>query len=230
MPGGDALALFAVGGYGRGELFPQSDIDLLVLAEPDAQRRSSPAWRVLRPALGCRPAGQPCRAFAANAPSAASRPDRAHRADRSAPAGRRGAARGLRATIAPDRACGRRARSSEPSVEEQRQRHARFGDTSDNLEPNIKDGPGGLRDLHMLGWMALRSFGVRELDALVGLGHLGADEAIALERERRALAACAYGLHLVAGGAKNACASTTRSCWPRAWATKTTATRSRSRR
>ena len=55
-----------------------------------------------------------------------------------------------------------------------------------------------LRDLHMLGWLALRSFGVRDLEALVGLGHLGPDEAIALERERRVLCRLRYGLHLVA--------------------------------
>src|SRR3546814_319192 len=47
--------------------------------------------------------------------------------------------------------------------------------------------------------MALRSFGARDLDALVGLGHVGADEAAALEREQEALGRLRFGLHLVAG-------------------------------
>ncbi|RZA24415.1 MAG: HD domain-containing protein, partial [Lysobacteraceae bacterium] len=73
---------------------------------------------------------------------------------------------------------------------------------SENLEPNIKEGPGGLRDLHTLGWMALRTFGVHELEPLIGLSHVGPDEAAALARERSALGRLRYGLHLVAGRAE----------------------------
>src|SRR5690606_24667117 len=107
----------------------------------------------------------------------------------------------LARAIAPDRAWPARD-FFRAKVEEQAQRHARFGDTSDNLEPNLKEGPGGLRDLQTLGWMARRAFGTHELEPLVALGHVGADEAAALERERHALSRLRYGLHLVAGRAE----------------------------
>src|SRR3546814_7054054 len=65
-----------------------------------------------------------------------SRPLVADIADRSA----------LAASIAPDKVWPARDYFL-AKAEEQRERHERFGDTSDNLEPNLKDGPGGLRDL-----------------------------------------------------------------------------------
>ena len=200
IPGEAKLALFAVGGYGRGELFPHSDIDLLVLADEAGQQANVEAlacffallWDMgLQASHAVRSPAQCTHAAADPTVLTAlleARPLVADIADRSA----------LEASIAPGKVWPARDYFL-AKAQEQRQRHARFGDTSDNLEPNLKDGPGGLRDLHTLGWMALRSFGVRELDALVGLGHVGADEAAALEREREALGRLRFGLHLVAG-------------------------------
>ena len=200
IPSGAGLALFAVGGYGRGELFPHSDIDLLVLAESDAQVAQQPAlarflallWDSgLQASQAVRSSAQCTEAAADQTVLTALIEARALAADESAQ-------QRLSDAVSPERVWPARA-YFEAKVQEQAQRHARFGDTSDNLEPNLKDGPGGLRDLQMLGWMALRSFGVRELDPLVGLDHLGADEAVALDRERRALGRLRFGLHLVAG-------------------------------
>lgn len=200
IPADAQLALFAVGGYGRGELFPHSDIDLLVLAaEPEQHARHEALacffallWDIGLQASHAVRSPEQCTQAAADPTVLTAlleaRPLVADIADRGA----------LEASIAPDKVWPARDYFL-AKAEEQRQRHARFGDTSDNLEPNLKDGPGGLRDLHTLGWMALRSFGVRELDALVGLGHVGADEAAALEREQQALGRLRFGLHLVAG-------------------------------
>src|SRR5690606_28653579 len=194
IPADAQLALFAVGGYGRGELFPHSDIDLLVLAtEPEQHARHEALacffallWDIgLEASHAVRSAAQCTQAAADPTVLTAlleSRPLIADIADRSA----------LAASIAPDTVWPARDYFL-AKAEEQRQRHERFGDTSDNLEPNLKDGPGGLRDLHTLGWMALRSFGARDLDALVGLGHVGADEAAALEREQEALGRLRFG-------------------------------------
>ena len=200
IPSDAQLALFAVGGYGRGELFPQSDIDLLVLAEPAAQQAFHPLlarffamlWDAgLAASHAVRSAAQCTEAASDQTVLTALIEWRALCADDAAQAA-------LAAAISPHQVWPPRD-FFDAKREELRQRHARFGDTSENLEPNIKEGPGGLRDLHTLGWMALRTFGVRELEPLVGLGHVGADEAIALGRERRALGRLRFGLHLVAG-------------------------------
>ena len=199
LPADSGLSLFAVGGYGRGELFPRSDIDLLVFGDPPAQRAHEAAlarlfallWdcglavsHAVRSALQCREAAADQTVLTALIEA---RPILADDAAR----------RALREAI-DDRELWPARAFFLAKLEELRNRHQRFGDTADNLEPDLKDGPGGLRDLNTLGWMALRAFGVRDLEALVGLGHLGADEAAALKRERAVLARLRFGLHLVA--------------------------------
>lgn len=196
---GDA-ALFAVGGYGRGELFPQSDIDLLVLAGDAVQdvlrdalaRFLALLWdAALQASLAVRSPAQCTEAAADQTVLTALMEWRALVAtpeDCDA----------LRAAISPERVWPApdffRAK-----VEEQRQRHARFGDTADNLEPNLKDGPGGLRDIQTLRWMAQRVLGSGTLESMLAFGQIGAVEFDTLERERKALSRLRFGLHLVAG-------------------------------
>jgi len=199
VPAGAGLSLHAVGGYGRGELFPRSDIDVLVLGEPDVQQANEAAiarlfallWDAGLPVShAVRSAAQCTLAAADQTVMTALIESRPLIADAAASAA-------LADAISPARLWPPR-EFFIAKREELLARHQRFGDTADNLEPDLKDGPGGLRDLHTLAWMALRAFGVHDLEALVGLGHLGQDEAAALRRERRELARLRYGLHLVA--------------------------------
>ncbi|NYZ62979.1 [protein-PII] uridylyltransferase [Luteimonas deserti] len=203
IPGEAALALFAVGGYGRGELFPHSDIDLLVVGEPDVQAAHADALSrmlALLWDLGL-PVGHAVRSFDECTRAASdvtvltalleARPLLANLAE----------VRALMDAIADERAWAAAAFFHAKRQELER-RHARFGDTADNLEPNIKDGPGGLRDVQNLRWMARRVLGVYGTEELIALGQLGVDEHATLERERRTLSRLRFGLHLVAGKAE----------------------------
>jgi [protein-PII] uridylyltransferase len=198
------LALFAVGGYGRGELFPHSDIDLLALsATPPAPAacRALEAfftclWDVgLKPGHAVRTvadgralAAQDLTIFTslldarrlAGAPAIAVRLDELQKATELWPP-----SAFLAAKIADRQA-----------------RHARFDDTAYNLEPNLKDGPGGLRELHLIDWLGRRLFAAPNLEALVGCGVLSAAEAAAAAEARLRLMRIRYALHLAAGRAE----------------------------
>ena len=196
---GDA-ALFAVGGYGRGELFPQSDIDLLVLAGDAVQD-------VLRDALArflallwdaALQASQAVRSPAQCTEAAADQTVLTALMEWRALVATPEDCDALRAAISPERVWPA-ADFFRAKVDEQRQRHARFGDTADNLEPNLKDGPGGLRDIQTLRWMAQRVLGSGTLESMLAFGQIGAVEFDTLERERKALSRLRFGLHLVAG-------------------------------
>jgi [protein-PII] uridylyltransferase len=82
---------------------------------------------------------------------------------------------------------------------ERDERHVRMGDSRYVVEPNVKDGKGGLRDLHTLYWIGKYIHNVRSPAELVSVGLLTADEFASFERAERFLWAVRCHLHLEAG-------------------------------
>ncbi|PVZ64915.1 [protein-PII] uridylyltransferase [Pelagibaculum spongiae] len=83
-------------------------------------------------------------------------------------------------------------------LEEQKQRHHKFGDTGYNLEPNLKASPGGLRDIQTIGWVAKRRFDTDSFRGLVREGFLTDEEYNALSKGQHFLWQLRFGLHLLA--------------------------------
>ncbi len=201
------LELCAVGGFGRGELHPQSDVDLLVLYSqtgdrPDAGLASRIAafvqtlWDVgLRPGHSVRTVSQCVEAAAADISVATNLMETRLLAG----SGRLLAAMRA-ATQAP--ALWPAADFFAAKCAEQEQRYAQFEDTIYNLEPNIKEGPGGLRDLQMISWVTRRHFGTATLHGLVERGFLSEQELGDLVRNRDLLWSLRWALHELAGRAE----------------------------
>jgi [protein-PII] uridylyltransferase len=200
LPADLNIALVAVGGYGRGELYPHSDVDLLLLLKRDDPQRVQPfAEAFLRFLwdLGLE-VGHSVRSLADCVAEAKKDITVAtNLMEARLLVGDPALFAAMQAKTGPKKLWPSR-RFFAAKLAEQRERHQHFDDTAYNLEPNLKEGPGGLRDIQIIAWVTQREFGTTRLHDLVAHGFLSEKEYRALERGRRLLAQLRCGLHYLA--------------------------------
>ena len=162
------ISLVAVGGYGREQMHPASDVDLLILLddEPDteAQQQLSDFVTVLWD-LGLE-IGHSVRTLDECVDEASN--DQTiitNLIESRFLCGNEALFESLKQAITPDKIWSS-AEFFHAKIAEQKKRYKRFGDTAYRVEPNLKEGPGGLRDLQMIGWITQREYGTYSLRAL----------------------------------------------------------------
>ncbi|HXS29010.1 MAG TPA: [protein-PII] uridylyltransferase [Steroidobacteraceae bacterium] len=194
-------ALVAVGGYGRGELHPCSDIDLLLLvaAPPgEIERGELERFIALLWDIGLE-VGHSVRTIAQCAEeSAADVSVMTTLLESRLLAGDESLLAAMRAALAPERIWPVK-EFFEAKLREQAERHLKANDTAYNLEPNVKTGPGGLRDIQTIGWVAKRHFGADSLDGLAERGFLTPGELRRLKQAQSFLWKVRFGLHVLTG-------------------------------
>jgi [protein-PII] uridylyltransferase len=202
MPAG--AALLAVGGYGRGELFPHSDVDVLVLLPPAAaDAPDDPAGQAALSAFitACWDIGLEIGSSVRTIEDciAEARKDvtvQTALLESRFLCGSRRLFNTFRHanTEAMDAKAFLRAKTLE-----MRQRHVKYEDTPYALEPNCKESPGGLRDLQVVMWVARAAGLGRTWSELAAKGLITPFEVKQLQRHEGALKLIRARLHMVAG-------------------------------
>jgi len=195
------LSLLAAGGYGRGELHPASDVDLMILlheTESSATRHAIEQFLMLlwdsKLEIGhsVRTLDECIREAEADITIATNIMEARHLA------GDRQLTDNMKSATGPDQIWDSTS-FFQAKLDEQVHRHAKFHDTAYNLEPNIKENPGGLRDIQMIGWVAKRHFGANTLHELVDHDFLTEAEYQALIEGQSLLWKIRLGLHHLTG-------------------------------
>jgi [protein-PII] uridylyltransferase len=206
----DRLSMAATGGYGRATLAPFSDIDLLFLTDAKASPRVERAVEFILYFLwdlGLK-VGHATRSIPECL--AAAKADvtiRTSMLDARCIAGDRALFADFQKAFRADCAADGPADYIHAKQAERAARHRRFGDTPFMVEPNVKEGRGGLRDLQTLYWVSRYVFNTFAMSELVGKdapggGILTETEARACRRAWEYLWTVRFHLHYVAGRAE----------------------------
>ena len=192
-------ALYAVGGYGRGELHPHSDIDLLLVSE-NLDREKSAVEQFFQ------------EVFDLNLEVGHSARDIASCTEEASKDITVATAISEKRLIVGDQSLSGKIEDSStkskvwPSapffsskLEEQKSRHKQFEDSEYNLEPNVKSSPGALRDIHTILWICQKQYETSDIEELAKIGVLTDQERDWLIAGRDFLWWVRFGLHLLAG-------------------------------
>ena len=201
---GQDISLIAVGGYGRGELHPKSDIDLLFLLQDGAgntydEKLSSLVTLLWDIGLEI---GSSVRTFTECIDIA--------KRDITVATNLMEARRIAGATSLLDELQDKTSsRYMWPLKEffnakwqEQEERHSKHGSSEYNLEPNIKNSPGGLRDIQTINWVSKRYFKINSLANLRGGDYFTEEEYATLHNGEEFLWRVRYGVHYITGRAE----------------------------
>ncbi len=196
----EEVALIAVGGYGRAELHPKSDVDLMILlAEGTLDRHRgnieafvTELWDLkLEIGHSVRTCSE-CTTEASKDVTVVT-----NLMESRLLSGSHGLFQQMRNAIAASTIWSK-ADFLRAKLEEQSGRHKKFDETAYRLEPNIKEGPGGLRDIQTVFWVAKRYFDAERLEDLTQLGFLTDNELAELLSGREFLWCIRFALHMVA--------------------------------
>jgi [protein-PII] uridylyltransferase len=202
---GEKLAIVAVGGYGRGEMAPFSDIDLLFLLPYKQTPHSEQVIEFLLYMLwdlGLK-VGQATRSVADCVRYAkADLTIRTALLEARYIWGEQALYNELKQRFEAEILRGTAAQFVEAKLAERDARHIRVGDSRYQLEPNVKEGKGGLRDLHTLFWIAKYIYRIDDVAKLVELGVLSPEESTRFQRAQTFLWTVRCHLHYLAGRAE----------------------------
>ncbi|BFM51029.1 [protein-PII] uridylyltransferase [Marinomonas sp. THO17] len=194
------VSLVAVGGYGRSELHPKSDIDLLILVDNETSAPKDKLesfitflWDInldighsVRSIDDCIEIAKQDITIITNLIESRTLigPD--------------SLLTKLQVNIDTDKMWDGRS-FYKAKTEEQKQRHAKYQNTAYNLEPNLKECPGGLRDMQVIDWVAKRHLHTHRLSALIDKQFLSEDEYIQIKGAVSHLWRIRWALHMIAG-------------------------------